>query len=191
MARTPVPEARLVETDAGMKPEGQGWFVVNVAEAMSMGIDESQYDFSFEGAPRAFPHFGINVTVLGPGKPAAMYHAEAGQEAFLVLEGECVLIVEDRERRLRQWDFVHCPPHTAHVIVGAGDAPSAILMVGARNAGPELVYPASRAAAGYGASVEVDTDDPAEAYARWEQIAPRRYPWPPSSRRGSTPDREA
>jgi|SRR5215211_2422903 len=179
MAREPVPEAKLVATEAGMKPEGDGWFVVNLADAMSMGIDEGQYDFSFEGARGAFPHFGINVTVLGPGRPGAMYHAEAGQEAFLVLEGECVLIVEDQERRLRRWDFVHCPPNTAHVIVGAGDAPCAVLMVGARNAGPELVYPASHAAAKYGASVEEDTEDRERAYAGWSQLERRRFPWPP------------
>jgi uncharacterized cupin superfamily protein len=180
MARAPVPEARLVDTDAGIRPEGEGWFVVNMADAMSMGIDESQYDFSFEGAPRAFPHFGINVTVLGPGKPAAMYHAEAGQEAFLVLDGECTLIVEDQERRLRQWDFVHCPPHTAHVIVGAGNAPCAVLMVGARNAGRDIVYLASRTAARYRASVDEDTEDPKQAYAGWRQVERRRYRWPPA-----------
>ena len=99
MARAPVPEAKLVETEAGMKPEGDGWFVVNVADAMSMGIDESH-------------------------KPAATYHAEAGQEAFLVLQGESVLIIEDQARRMRKWDFVHYPPHTAHVIVGAREAPA-------------------------------------------------------------------
>ena len=180
MARAPVPEARLVDTDAGIRPEGEGWFVVNMADAMSMGIDESQYDFSFEGAPRAFPHFGINVTVLGPGKPAAMYHAEAGQEAFLVLDGECTLIVEDQERRLRQWDFVHCPPHTAHVIVGAGNAPCAVLMVGARNAGRDIVYLASRTAARYRASVDEDTEDPKQVYAGWRQVERRRYRWPPA-----------
>jgi len=180
MARAPVPEARLVDTDAGIRPEGEGWFVVNMADAMSMGIDESQYDFSFEGAPRAFPHFGINVTVLGPGKPAAMYHAEAGQEAFLVLDGECTLIVEDQERRLRQWDFVHCPPHTAHVIVGAGNAPCAVLMVGARNAGRDIVYLASRTAARYRASVDEDTEDPKQAYAGWRQVERRRHRWPPA-----------
>src|SRR5204863_5151818 len=98
MARSPVPEARLTETEAGMKPEGDGWFVVNVADSMSIGIDEGQYGFIFEPEPQTFPHFGINVTVLGPGEPGAMYHAEAGQEAFLVLEGECVLVVEDEER---------------------------------------------------------------------------------------------
>jgi len=179
MARTSVPEANLLTTDAGVKPDGEGWFVVNMTDAMSMGMDESQYGFIFEGAPGGFPHFGINVRVLGPGKPAAMYHAEAGQEAFLVLQGECMLIIEDQERRLRQWDFVHCPPHTAHVIVGAGDGPCLVLMVGARNAGPELVYPASETAARYGASVDEDTEDRQKAYAGWTPPRPGRYPWPP------------
>ncbi len=179
MTRMGVPEARLVETEAGMKPEGDGWFVVNMADAMSMGIDEGQYGFIFE-APRSFPQFGINVRVLGPGRPAAMYHAEAGQEAFLVLEGECTLIVEGEERPLRQWDFFHCPPNTAHVIVGAGDAPCVVLMVGARNAGPELVYPTDPVAAKHAASVEEDTEDPQEAYAGWTRPTLRRFPWPPS-----------
>ncbi len=161
-----------------MKPEGDGWFVVNVADAMSMGMNEAQYGFIFEGAPRSFPHFGINLRVLGPGKPAAVYHAESGQEAFLVLQGGCVLIVEEQERTLRQWDFVHCPPHTAHVIIGAGEGPCIVLMVGARNAGSELIYPASQTAATYGASAANDTTDPAEAYAGWTRPQPRHYPWP-------------
>jgi uncharacterized cupin superfamily protein len=180
MARAEVPEAELVETDAGTSPAGDGWFVVNLADAMSMGISHDQYCFNFEGPRRAFPHFGVNVTVLGPGEPASMYHAEDGQEAFLVLEGECTLVVEGQERRLRQWDFVHSPPHTAHVFVGAGDAPCAVLMIGARNAGEGIVYPASRVAARYGASVDEDTDDPEKAYAEWPPMEPRRYPWPPA-----------
>jgi uncharacterized cupin superfamily protein len=181
MTRTPVPEAKLVETQAGLKPEGDGWFVVNVAEAMSIGIEDDQYGFIFEGALNSFPHFGINVRVLSPGKPAAMYHAEAGQEAFLVLDGECTLIVEGEERHLRRWDFMHCPPHTAHVIVGAGERPCVVLMVGARNAGDELVYPACEAAARHGASVKRDTRDEREAYADWSPPTPRRYPWPPAA----------
>jgi uncharacterized cupin superfamily protein len=179
MTRAPVPEAQLIQTAAGLKPEDDGWFVVNVSDATAMGMDDSQYRFIFEGTPRSFPHFGINVRVLGPGKPAAMYHAEAGQEAFLVLAGEAILIVEEQERLLRQWDFVHCPPNTAHVIVGAGDSRCVILMVGVRNAGRDLIYPASTAAAKHQASVAQDTHDPATAYAGWAQAKPARYPWPP------------
>ena len=181
MARKPVPEAKLMETEAGMKPDRpDGWFVVNLEHAMGTGIDDGLYDFGFEGPSKAFPHFGINVSVIALGRPSAMYHAEAGQEAFLVLEGECLLIAEEEVRRLRRWDFVHCPPYTAHVIVGAGDEPCAVLMVGARNAGEELVYPVSPVAAGYGASVEEETEDPEEAYTGWARPEPGPYPWPPA-----------
>ena len=179
MDRTPVPEAKLVDTETGKKPEGDGWFVVNVGEAAALAFDDQQYGFIFEGGLGSFPHFGINVRVLGPGKPAAMYHAESAQEAFLVLQGEARLIVENEERPLRQWDFVHCPPHTAHVVVGAGDRSCVVLMVGARNVGTDLVFPASEAAAEYGASVEEDTNDRRVAYAGWSAPAARKFPWPP------------
>jgi uncharacterized cupin superfamily protein len=181
MDRTPVPEARLIDTEVGKKPEGDGWFVVNMSDAVALGWDETQYGVIFEGSLGSFPHFGINVRVLAPGKPAAMYHAESAQEAFLVLQGECVLIVEDQERPLRQWDFAYCPPNTAHVIVGGGDGPCVVLMVGARNVGTDLVYPASQAAANYGASVSEDTEDRAAAYAGWSPPVPRRFPWPPAA----------
>ena len=64
---------------------------------------------NFEGK-RRFPHFGINVSVLEPGERVGMYHREKAQEAFLVLSGECTLIVEGKERRLVAWDFFYCPP---------------------------------------------------------------------------------
>ena len=63
----------------------------------------------------------------------AMYHWEADQEDFLVLDGEALLIVEGEERALRPWDFVHCPAETKHVIVGAGDGNCVLLAIGARN----------------------------------------------------------
>ena len=125
--------------------------------------------------------FVVNLRVLGPGRPAAFYHAESGQEAFLVLRGECMPIIEDQERPLRQWDFVHCPPHTAHVIVGAGDTPCIVLMVGARNAGREVIYPASEVAARYNAGSARETTDPPEAYATLESPPrPGRFRWPPA-----------
>jgi uncharacterized cupin superfamily protein len=181
MARTPVPEAKLVDTEVGKKPEGDGWFVVNIADAASFGFDDEQYGFVFEGAVGTdFAQFGINVRVLGPGKPASMYHAESAQEAYLVLQGECVLVVEDEERVLRQWDFVHLPPGTAHVLAGAGDGPCAVLMVGARNVEKGLTFPASAAAARYGASVDEDTDNRSVAYSGWGAPAQRRFSWPPA-----------
>jgi uncharacterized cupin superfamily protein len=57
-----------------------------------------------------FPELGVNLVRLSPGEPIGMYHWEADVEDFLVLAGEGLLLVEGRERPLRQWDFVHCPP---------------------------------------------------------------------------------
>jgi uncharacterized cupin superfamily protein len=74
-----------------------------------------------------FPMLGMSIQVLTPGEPNSMYHWETEQEDFLVLSGEALLIVEGQERPLRQWDFVHCPPETRHVFVGAGNGPCVIL----------------------------------------------------------------
>ena len=52
--------------------------------------------------PVVFAQFGINVTILEPGQNT-IYHAESDQEAFLVLSGQCRLLVENEERRLRPW----------------------------------------------------------------------------------------
>ena len=65
----------------------------------------------------AFPELGINLTVLEPGRLGSLYHAEGAQENFLVLSGTCLLLIEGEERKLRTWDFVHCPPDTAHTFV--------------------------------------------------------------------------
>lgn len=192
MTRTPVPEAALVETEAGLKPDGPGWFVVNLAHAAAIASPGAGYAFTFEPGepmswanPDRFPHFGVNVQVLAPGEPASLYHAEDGQEAFLVLQGECVLVVEEQERRLRQWDFAHMAPGTAHVFAGTGTEPCAILMIGARNAGHGVLYPASPLAARYGASAEHDTASPEEAYAGWSMPVPARGAWPPSATGGA------
>ena len=84
-------------------------------------------------ARRGSRQLGFNIGVLAPGQPSCMYHGEDEQEDFLVLAGECLLLIEGEERLLRQWDFVHCPPWTEHVFVGAGDGPCALLAVGTRS----------------------------------------------------------
>jgi hypothetical protein len=61
--------------------------------------------------------------------------------------------------------------------VGAGDAPCAILMVGARSPDDVFQYPVEPAAARYGVSVPVATDSPREAYADRPPIGPARSPW--------------
>ena len=157
-----VSEAPLRKTDAGLVPEGEGWFVLNATGALWREGDFGAYT-RFEGDAR-FPQFGINIGVLRPGQPACMYHGEDNQEDFLVLSGECLLLVEGEERRLRAWDFVHCPAWTEHVFVGAGEGPCAILAVGAR-ASEDVVYPRSEVALRHNAGVETETSDGREAYA--------------------------
>ena len=140
--------------------EAAGWFVVNVADAEAFGRDGLGYWIPFESDDAPFAEFGINIHVLQPGEPNSMYHAEDSQEDFLVVHGECLLIVEGEERRLRAWDFVHCPNWTEHVFVGAGDGPCAILMVGTRkHERDKVVYPVSDVALRHGAGVDEETPD--------------------------------
>lgn len=166
-------EARLERGDGGAAPAGEGWFVVNVAEARAMHTEDYGAGAIFEAQPGDFPQFGINVRSLSPGVPASVYHRENAQEAFIVLSGECTLVVEDEERPLQKGDFVHIPAGVAHALVGAGDGPSSVLMVGARTAGHDVLFPVSEAAARHGASVSEQTDDRAAAYAG--MTAPPRF----------------
>jgi uncharacterized cupin superfamily protein len=157
-----VPEAN-VENGA---PQGAGWFVVNARDSRWLHNELGNY-CPFEGAGDArFEQLGINLNWLRPGESMTMYHHELGQEALLVLSGKCLLIVEGEERPLRAWDFFHCPPGTAHAIVGAGDEPSLVLAVGARGR-KGIVYPADETAKRHGAGVEEETSLPQEAYARF------------------------
>jgi uncharacterized cupin superfamily protein len=176
-------EARLTETDAGLVPEGEGWFVVNARDARWWRHDAFGSATTFENEDEApFKEFGINIQVLAPGEPNCMYHGENAQEDFLILFGECLLLVEGEERRLKQWDFVHCPPWTQHVFVGAGDGPCGILMVGRRPEQEELLYPAADVALKHNAGVEQETTSGREAYAAFPRSVPERY------REGTLPD---
>jgi uncharacterized cupin superfamily protein len=173
-----VPEAPLEQTDAGLVAKGDGWFVLNAKDSRWYHRDGRPAFCDFEGEAQ-FSQLGINITVLEPGQPMAMYHWEADQEDFLVLSGEGVLIVEGDERPLQQWDFVHCPPDTKHVIVGAGDTPCVVLAVGARDKSVDNPdwggYTVDEAAARHGASVEQETTEPKVAYAGLPRRQPTRY----------------
>lgn len=164
-----VEEVKLAQTESGLEPEGKGWFVVNVRDAAwwrHRGIFGLGCRFENpESEAAEFPQLGIILRVLQPGEPNCRYHAESQQEDFLVLLGECLMLIEGEERRLRAWDFVHCPPGTEHVFIGAGDGPCVILMVGARLPEGDIVYPVSELALRYGAGVQKETHDPLEAYA--------------------------
>ena len=145
------------------------WFVVNARDTAWQRHETFGAGCSFESREAPFHQLGINISVVQPGEPLCLYHRESNQEDFLVLLGECRLLVEGEERSLQAWDFFHCPAGVDHVFVGAGDGPCAILAVGARSDDEEIVYPVSELAARYGASVEFETPSPKEAYARYER----------------------
>jgi uncharacterized cupin superfamily protein len=162
-----------------------GSFVRNVADAPAFDHPVSGFRILFESPDAAFPQVGVNIQVLRPGQPNAKYHSEAAQEDFLVLGGECLLLLDGEERPLRAWDFVHVAPGTPHAFVGAGDGPCWILAIGARPEDEGLDFPASDLAARHGASAPESTTDGEAAYADWEGGpppwgAPRATaPWPP------------
>jgi uncharacterized cupin superfamily protein len=172
-------EAAMDETPYGHNPAAEGWFVLNLGDALAVRNEaKGGAVYPLEPEEDPFTGFGVNVHVVWPGQPNAMYHSEGVREAFLVLSGECTLIVEEQERALRQWDFFHCPAGTRHIFVGAGDGPCAILMIGARP-DSDLHYPVSDLAARYGASVAEETPNPRDAYADWPgEWALVRLPWP-------------
>jgi uncharacterized cupin superfamily protein len=161
-----VSEASLRQTRFGPVFEGDGWFVLNARDTGWRDYGPLGAVCDFEGK-RPFRQVGINLNVLLPGEPMSMYHRESHQEGFLVLAGECLLIVEGEERPLRAWDYFHCPGETAHVILGAGDGPSILLAVGARGGRKGVVYLVDPAAVAHGAGVEEETTKSAEAYARF------------------------
>jgi uncharacterized cupin superfamily protein len=158
-------EASMREIPSGLLPSGEGWFVVNVADAAWDDHDRFGASCGFESSEQRFAELGINVRVLMPGQSNGRYHREAIQEDFLVLAGECTLLVEEEERQLKAWDFVHCPPGTTHIFVGAGDGPCVLLGTSPRVPGHEIVYPVSELALRRRAGVERETNSPPEAYA--------------------------
>jgi uncharacterized cupin superfamily protein len=185
-----IEEARLEDVGSGLAPASPGWFVVNAGEAAWVRNEAFGGRCVFESTPRVlaerpgvepqfFTETGFTLAVLEPGKPSGMYHAESTQEDFLVLHGTCLLLIEDQERELRAWDFVHCPPGTRHTFVGTGDGPCVIFMTGARREGDSIVYPSSDTARAHDAGVETETPSPAEAYERfphWSVGRPDTWP---------------
>jgi uncharacterized cupin superfamily protein len=179
-----VPEAKLKDTDAGLVPDSTGWFVMNARDARWFRWgDDQAFSLPLTGcdeyeAETFFPMLGMAIRVVNPGEPTDTYHWETEQEDFLVLSGEALLIVEGQERRLRRWDFVHCPPETRHAFVGAGDGPCVLLCAGSRQfqkGGPWGFYCVDETAARYNASPPEDTQDNDLAYARFSPPEPARY----------------
>jgi uncharacterized cupin superfamily protein len=178
-----VPEAPLEKSATGLVATGPGWFTVNVRDAAWVRNERMGDACVIEGDAAPFEQIGYTIAVLQPGQPNGMYHRESNQEDFLVLAGECLLLVEGDERHLRAWDFVHCPPGTDHIFVGAGDGPCVIFMAGARTNARDTVYVRSDLALRHGAGVERDTPESREAYApfpKWQEGPPASWdglPW--------------
>jgi uncharacterized cupin superfamily protein len=181
-----VEEAPLRMSRNGLVADVPGWFVVNARESRWREAGPLGAFCTFEGK-RRFLQLGININYLAPGQPMGRYHRENAQEDFLVVSGTCVLIVEGEERALRAWDFFHSPPGTEHIIVG-GDEGAVVIAVGARGRGKgATVYPVSRVAARYGASVSKETTTSREAYAglpKWTW-APYQEDWLPERPSGA------
>jgi uncharacterized cupin superfamily protein len=184
----------LEAVESGLTPVGEGWFVANVGELAWITNDEFGAACTFESdvpvvrgrpelEPLEFEQLGFTLSVLAPGQTSGLYHGESNQEDFLVLAGECLLLIEGEDRRLHAWDFVHCPPWTEHIFVGAGEGPCVIFMVGARTREKSILYPESELAQRHGGGAESETRSPAEAYARfphWRTARPEGWdalPW--------------
>jgi uncharacterized cupin superfamily protein len=171
-------EANIEDTESGRLPADDGWFILNLREIGWATVPGGGTWCAFESPHARSQTLGIGVHILWPGDTPGYYHAESEQEGFLVLSGECIAVVEGEERRMGPWDYLHSPPGTAHITVGAGDGPCAILMVGTRSPGEWTRYLVDAAAARHGASVEVETEAPREAYRDRPPIVPVRSPWP-------------
>jgi uncharacterized cupin superfamily protein len=177
-----IPEASMQATEHGLAPAGDGWFVLDAHEARWRRRPGRGHSLPFTGWAEDeadFPLLGATLFALAAGEPIGMYHWERDAEAFLVVDGEATLLVEGQERSLRRWDFVHCPPGTRHMIVGAGEHGCTVLAAGSRAHAAEPCngggYVADEVAARHGAAVERDTRDAAEVYARFPAPEPVRY----------------
>jgi mannose-6-phosphate isomerase-like protein (cupin superfamily) len=178
-----VPEAELEETEAGLLPKNQGWFIMNALDTRWFDKPGQGHSVSLTGyneyeAETFFPMLGMSIRVAGPGDATTTYHWETEQEDFLVLSGEGIAIIEGEERQVKQWDFVHCPPGTRHAFAG-GEPPLVLLCASSRQFqkdGPWGYYCFDETAAKYNAASPEDTQDGEIAYARFAEVRKTRYP---------------
>jgi mannose-6-phosphate isomerase-like protein (cupin superfamily) len=178
-----VEEAELEETEVGLLPKTQGWFIMNALETRWFDKPGQGHSVSLTGydeyeAETFFPMLGMSIRVAGPGDVSTTYHWETEQEDFLVLSGEGIAIIEGEERQVKQWDFVHCPPGTRHAFAG-GEPPLVLLCASSRQFqkdGPWGYYCFDETAAKYNAASPEDTQDGEIAYARFAEVRKTRYP---------------
>jgi uncharacterized cupin superfamily protein len=176
-------EARLEQRENGLEAVTEGWFVLNVADGPWLQNERGGAAAIFEGDEAPFEQVGYTLAVLEPGQTGGFYHREdENQENFLVLSGECLLLIEGEERHLEAWDFVHCPPGTEHIVIGAGTGPSVVLATGSRRNREAIVYPRNELALRHEAGADETTTSPRVAYAsfpKWQPGRPHGV-WPPA-----------
>jgi uncharacterized cupin superfamily protein len=170
-------EAKIEDTNTGKVPADDGWFILNLSEMGWATLPGGGTWCVFESPNAPSQTLGIGVHILEKGETPGFYHEENQQEGFLVLSGECIAVVEGQERRMKAWDYLHSPPGTRHITIGASDEPCAILMVGTRSSDETTLYPADPAAAQYGAAVEEETDSAEVAYRGRPPFTEVRSPW--------------
>ena len=159
-----VAETPPVQVGEGLAAQPGGWYVVNAREARWVGQEGMWRGAWLEPETEPWSSLGFTVTVFDPGNPGGRYHAESNHEVFLVVAGEVMLLVEGEERRLRQWDFFHCPPETEHVLIGTGDRPAVVVAASARAPDASVRYLARELARQHGAAAAFDTEHPTEAF---------------------------
>lgn len=178
-----VNEAPVEKTEHGLVPTGEGWWIINARSARWVERDGRGRQVPFTGwtadeAETFHRELGVNLVVLEPGQPLAIYHKETDAEGFFMIAGEALALVEGQERPLTQWDYFHCPTDCEHTIIGAGTHPCVLLAMSSRvNQGTDNwgEYTVDEVALKHNAGVEEATTDPGEAYARWKPSRAVKY----------------
>jgi uncharacterized cupin superfamily protein len=179
-------EARLEDVGSGLAPVTPGWFVVNVRDAAWLNNDRFGGVCIFESdhvVLRLRPELedvthiaGFTMRVMQPGQPSGTYHQESEvQEDFLVLAGECMLLIDGEERQLHTWDVARIPPDVPHTFIGTGDKPSVILGSGNRSESSVISRTSDEVALRHGVE-----DEQQQPYGPWKHERPPRWdelPW--------------
>ena len=100
-----------------------------------------------------------------------MYHREGYQEGFLVLRGECLLMVEGQEVSLTAVGLLPLPGRRGARDLGAGAETSWCSRSGTAS-GQTSSSTRDRTALKHGAGIQHDTPHPNEAYAHFTRPAP-------------------
>jgi hypothetical protein len=71
-----VRKARVEQTEHGLAPADEGWFILNVGDIRWASVEGGGAWCSFEPDSARSPLLGIGVHVLRPGEAPGYYHAE-------------------------------------------------------------------------------------------------------------------